>query len=61
MNYDAHTVEPDTGLRDAAQVLLRHKYGCLPVVEGQRLVGMITEADFLRLTIHLLDAVDEAL
>ena len=34
MNYDAHTVEPDTGLRDAAQVLLRHKYGCLPVVEA---------------------------
>lgn len=61
MNDDVHTVTPDTGLKDAAITLLRHKYGCLPVLEGRRLVGMITEADFLRLTIHLLDAVDEAL
>ena len=61
MNCDACTVAPDTGLKDAAQILLRHKYGCLPVLDGRRLVGMLTEADFLRLTIHLLDAVDEAL
>ncbi len=58
MNSDVCTVEPDTRLRDAAEVLLRHKYGCLPVLEGRRLVGLLTEADFLRLTIHLLDAVD---
>ncbi len=61
MNCDACTVSPDTGLKDAANILLRHKYGCLPVLDGRRLVGMLTEADFLRLTIHLLDAVDEAL
>ena len=61
MNCDACTVTPDTGLKDAANTLLRHKYGCLPVLDGRRLVGMLTEADFLRLTIHLLDAVDEAL
>ena len=58
MNSDVLTVEPDTRLRDAAEVLLRHKYGCLPVLEKRRLVGLLTEADFLRLTIHLLDAVD---
>ena len=61
MNSDVRTVEPETGLKEAAVTLLRHKYGCLPVLRGRRLVGMITEADFLRLTIHLLDAVDEAL
>lgn len=60
MNNDVCTVEPDTRLKDAAHILLRHKYGCLPVLEGRRLLGMITEADFLRLTIHLLDAVDQA-
>lgn len=60
MNCDACTVAPDTGLKDAAQTLLRHKYGCLPVLDGRRLMGMLTEADFLRLTIHLLDAVDQA-
>jgi CBS domain-containing membrane protein len=61
MNNDVCTVEPGTDLKDAAKMLLRHKYGCLPVLEGQRLIGMITEADFLRLTIHLLDAVGEAI
>ena len=60
MNSDVCTVGPDTRLNEAANTLLRHKYGCLPVLDGRRLLGMITEADFLRLTIHLLDAVDQA-
>ena len=42
-------VKPDTDIRDAAQLLLDHKYGCLPVVEGNRLVGILTESDFVRL------------
>jgi CBS domain-containing membrane protein len=29
--------------------MLENKYGCLPVVEGERLVGILTEADFVRL------------
>ncbi len=43
------SVGPDTDLREAAQVLLDNKFGCLPVVEGSRLVGILTEADFVRL------------
>ena len=42
-------VKPDTDIRDAAQLMLDHKYGCLPVVEGNRLVGILTESDFVRL------------
>ncbi len=59
MRTDVHTVSPATKLRDAAEVLLYHKYGCLPVVKNGILVGIVTEADFLRLTIGLLDAVEE--
>lgn len=59
MRTDTATVTPKTLLRDAAQTLLDHKYGCLPVLEGRRLVGIITEADFLRLTISLMDALDD--
>lgn len=59
MRQDVATVSPSTALRDAAQMLLEHKYGCLPVLEGRKLVGIITEADFLRLTISLMDALDE--
>lgn len=51
------TVPPSMMLRDAAEILLHNKYGCLPVLDGERLVGIVTEADFLKLTISLLDAV----
>ena len=52
---DVRTVSPDTLLREAAEILYRNKYGCLPVLDGDnKLVGIITEADFLRLAIALL-------
>ena len=52
---DVRTVAPDTLLREAAEILYRNKYGCLPVLDGDnKLVGIITEADFLRLAIALL-------
>jgi CBS domain-containing protein len=43
------TVGPKTKLSDAAQLLLRHKIGCLPVVgpDGEAL-GLLTETDLLR-------------
>ena len=45
-------------LKEAAKLLLEEKYGCLPVVSGKKLCGIITEADFLRLTIELMEAVE---
>lgn len=50
------TLPPEARLRDAAQLMLDHKYGCLPVVTEGKLVGIITEADFVRLTVSLMDA-----
>jgi CBS domain-containing protein len=43
------TVGPKTKLSEAAQLLLRHKIGCLPVVgpDGEAL-GLLTETDLLR-------------
>ena len=42
------TLEPDATLLEAGQELLDNKFGCLPIVEGTKLVGIITEADFIR-------------
>ena len=43
------TVSPSTPLRDAARLILRHKIGCLPVVdEDGRCIGLVTETDLLR-------------
>lgn len=59
MNTKVRVVSPDDSLRECAALLLEHKYGCLPVLEQEKLVGIITEADFLNLTISLLDALSE--
>jgi CBS domain-containing membrane protein len=43
------TVDPDAPLAEAAALLREHKIGCLPVVAGDVLVGILTEGDFLAL------------
>ncbi len=48
MTEEVATVQPDDDLAEAARVLLENKFGCLPVVEGGRLAGILTEADFVR-------------
>jgi CBS domain-containing membrane protein len=48
MATEPDTIEPDSSLNEAAEMLLENKVGCLPVVEGLHLVGIITEADFVR-------------
>ena len=48
MHEDVFTISPDSALSDAATVMLSEKIGCLPVVDGERLVGMISEADFVK-------------
>ncbi|HEY3123944.1 MAG TPA: CBS domain-containing protein [Thermoanaerobaculia bacterium] len=47
MATEPETIEPDATLKEAAEILLENKVGCLPVVEGLRLVGILTEADFV--------------
>ena len=48
MEKDVRTIGPDTPAADAARILESHKFGCLPVVDGGKLVGIVTEADFVR-------------
>jgi CBS domain-containing membrane protein len=58
MQTDVVTVSADLSLKEAARLLLEEKYGCLPVICEGKLCGIITEADFLRLTIDLMEAVE---
>jgi CBS domain-containing membrane protein len=43
------TTTPETPLAEAARVLMERKIGCLPVIENDRLVGILTEGDFVAL------------
>lgn len=54
MTTDVITVTADTVAVEAARLMRRHKIGCLPVVDGGTLIGILTEADFLDLVITAL-------
>ena len=47
MSTDLITTTPDTPAVEAAKVLVQRKIGCLPVLEEGRLVGIVTESDFV--------------
>lgn len=42
------TVTADTRISEAARLMVEKKVGCLPVVDGKRLIGLVTETDFLK-------------
>ncbi len=52
------TASPDMSILDAMQKMREHKIGCLPVVKGKELVGIITEMDFLRITQRLMERLE---
>jgi CBS domain-containing protein len=48
MIYPVVTVSPDTSIAAAADMMINKGIGCLPVVDDQQLVGIITKTDLLR-------------
>ncbi len=48
MTRDPITIAPDASAEDCATTLLAHKFGGLPVVEGDRVIGIVTTTDVLR-------------
>jgi CBS domain-containing membrane protein len=49
MTEEVVTLEPNDTARTAARTMLENKFGCIPITEGARLVGILTQSDFLRL------------
>ena len=45
MSRDVQTVKPDQPIREAAEFMLRADAGSMPVCDGDRLVGMVTDRD----------------
>ncbi len=60
MSSPAQTVDERAGLRGAALHLQQHKLGCLPVLRDGKLVGIITDADFLEVAINLMEQLESA-
>ena len=49
LTRDPVTIGPDEPLANAARLMTERKIGCLIVVEDDKLVGILTEGDFVRL------------
>jgi CBS domain-containing protein len=49
MRSEVVTIAPDAPLRDAARLMYERKIGCLVVMDGVRIAGVLTEGDFVKL------------
>lgn len=58
MTTDLITVAPEADIEDAVARMLEHKIGCLPVVGGGKLVGLLSETDCLRYLQRILSLAD---
>jgi CBS domain-containing protein len=52
---DPITTTPETDTTEAIALMRSNKLGCLPVVQDEKLVGIVTESDFMDLSTKLLD------
>jgi CBS domain-containing membrane protein len=48
MTNRVESIGPDAPAAEAARRMMERKIGCLVVVEGERIVGILTETDFVR-------------
>lgn len=55
METDSVTVAPDTLTLEAIDLMRDRKVGCLPVVKDGKLVGLVTERDFMPIAYELLE------
>ena len=56
MIRDAVTARPEDPIEDAAMMMYERKIGCLPVIDGEDLVGIVTSSDVLRALVRLVGA-----
>ncbi len=55
MVFDVETIDVSSSPKDAAQLMIKKKISCLPVLDGEELVGIVTDTDFLSLVELLLE------
>ena len=55
MIKDPVTITQETNILDAMKLMKEHKIGCLPVVNGDELVGLISETEFLQIADRILN------
>jgi CBS domain-containing protein len=59
MTRDPMTLKPDQDVADAAEIFSTKRFGCLPVVDDGKLVGIVTTTDMLRLMSRMMKGGDK--
>ncbi len=59
MTTKLSVIDPKASLRGAAMHLQKFNRGCLPVVVNDKLVGIITNNDFVTIAINLIEQLEE--
>lgn len=49
------SIDQKVSMLEAALYLQKHKIGCLPVIEQDKLIGIVTDSDFINVAINLLE------
>ncbi len=52
MTYDPVTIDPEDTIQEAAERMLEYEVSGLPVLDGERVAGIITESDIFRLVVE---------
>ena len=60
MTSPVQTADESASLRGAALSLQKNKLGCMPVLNDGRLVGIITDADFVAIAVNLMEQLEES-
>ena len=55
------TIHPEASILEAINIMQDNKIGCLPVVKSNRLVGVITEHNFMDITRNLLNRLNQSI
>ena len=58
MISNVSVIHQTSSVRQAGLFLQQHKYGCLPVVANDKLVGIVTDSDFITVAINLIEQVE---
>jgi acetoin utilization protein AcuB len=56
MIKQVRTVQEDTPIEEAARIIVDNKISALPVMQGEELVGIITETDLFKIMLEMLGA-----
>ena len=59
MNCYVESITSDMDICQAGEIMLENKFDCLPVVEGSQIVGILTDADFIKFIINRLNQSEE--